>query len=142
VSGLSQLLERLRRVRLPPGAAAGAVAVPSAGDELSGEVGLLFADLDAIKQRGELAGSAASSEAAEIEAAAMLERRRLLDEARADAERLAAELIAEGRAHCEERAQLMLADAQREAERVRAHGRERTPALVEEVIRRMLESAR
>ena len=141
MASLSQLLERLRRVPLPPGAAAGAVAVPSAGVELSGEVEFLFGDLDAIEQRSAKTVSAARSEAAEIEAAAGVERRRSLSDAHAQAERLAAQLLAERRASCEERVRAMVAEAQREAERVLARGRERTPELVDEVIRRMLGSA-
>jgi vacuolar-type H+-ATPase subunit H len=140
VSGLSELLERLRRVRLPPGAAAGAVAVPSAGVELSGEVAFLFVLLDQIQQHGDAIVSSARSDASELEAAAGEERRRILDAARVEAEQVAAELLAERRSSCERRAQAMLADAQREAERVLARGRERTPKLVEELIRRMLET--
>ncbi len=41
MSALSDLLERLRRIRLPPGAAAAAVAVPSPGEVLEGEVRFL-----------------------------------------------------------------------------------------------------
>jgi hypothetical protein len=52
MSALSQLLDRLRRVRPPPGAAAGVVAVPSAGDQLSREVSFMFAELDQIERRG------------------------------------------------------------------------------------------
>jgi vacuolar-type H+-ATPase subunit H len=140
--GLSQLLERLRRVRLPPGAAAAAVAVPSAGDELTGEVSFLFPELDAIEQGSQDVVSAARSEAVQIEAAVAVERQRLLDEARTEAERLALELMAEARARCEQRAQVMLADAVREADGVLMRGRARTPVLVEEVVQRMLESAR
>ena len=33
----------------PPGAAAGILAVPSAGDELAGEVSFLFSDLDELE---------------------------------------------------------------------------------------------
>ena len=90
MSALDQLLERLRRARLPPGAAASVVAVPSAGDRLSGEVAFLFGDLDEIEQRGELLISSARSDAAEVEAAAGRGRRCLLEDARGEAERLAA----------------------------------------------------
>jgi vacuolar-type H+-ATPase subunit H len=140
VSALDQLLERLRRARLPPGAAASVVAVPSAGDRLSGEVAFLFGDLDEIEQRGELLISSARSDAAEVEAAAGRGRRRLLEDARGEAERLAAEHLAERRARYEQRARAMLADAEREAERALACGRERTPALVAELLARILES--
>jgi vacuolar-type H+-ATPase subunit H len=141
VSALSQLLERLRRVQLPPGAAAGAVAVPSGGEELSGEVGFLFEQLDQIEQRGNAIVASARAEASQLESAAADERRRLLDAGRAEAEQVAARLLAERRATCERQAMTMDADAQREAERVLARGRRRTPDLIEEVIQRLLEAA-
>jgi vacuolar-type H+-ATPase subunit H len=139
VSALTQLLERLRRVRLAPGGEAGVVAVPSAGDELSGEVAFLFEHLDEIEERSELLLSSAHSEAAGIEAAARVQCDRLLNEASGEANRIAAELLAERRADGEGRARVVLADAEREVERVRARGRERTPAWVAEVVARMLE---
>lgn len=58
MSALSYLLERLRRVQLPPGAAAGVMAVPSLRDELSHEVDFLFGQLDEAERRGELLLSA------------------------------------------------------------------------------------
>ena len=141
MSALSQLLERLRRVQLPPGAAAGAVAVPSAGEELSGEIGFLFEQLDQIEQEGNAIVTSARAEASQLESAAADEHRRLLDAGRAEAEQVAARLLAERRTSCEQRSTTMLAAAQREAERVLARGRERTPDLVEEVIQRLLEAA-
>ena len=116
--------------------------MPSAGGELSREVAFLFEQLDEIEQRSELILSSARSEAAEIEAAARDQRHRLLEDASADAERIVAELLAERRARCEQQARTTLADAEREAERVLALGRERTPALVAQVVARVLESAR
>ena len=47
---LDRLLERLRQKQPAPGAAAGMLAVPSAGDELAGEVSFLFVDLDEIER--------------------------------------------------------------------------------------------
>lgn len=139
---LSSLLERLRRIQPPPGAAAGALAVPSAGDQLSGEVAHLFGELDEIARRSELILASAWSAAAEIEAAARERRRRLREDAGANAERTVAELLAERRADCEQRAQAMLDDAEREAERVYTLGSERTPALTRSVIERVLEGER
>lgn len=141
MSALSQLLERLRRVQPPPGAAAGAVAVPSAGEELSGEVAFLLEQLDQIEQEGNAIVASAQAEASQLESAAADERLRLLDAGRAEAEQVAARLLAERRTRCEQQATMMAADAQREAERVLARGRERTPDLVGEVIRRLLEAA-
>jgi vacuolar-type H+-ATPase subunit H len=141
VSALSQLLERLRRAQLPPGAAAGAVAVPSAGEELSGEVGFLFEQLDQIEQEGDAIIASARADASQLESAAADERRRLLDAGRAEAEQVAARLLAERRTSCEQRAMMIAADAQYRAELVLARGRERTPDLVGEVIQRLLEAA-
>lgn len=140
--GLSQLLERLRRVPLPPGAAAGAVAVPAAGDVLAGEVSFVFPELDAIERRTQATVAAAHAEAVRLRAAATLERHRLLDEARTEADRLAAVQIAEWRAGCRERSLTMLDGARREADRVLTRGRERTPALVEKIVARILEDGR
>jgi vacuolar-type H+-ATPase subunit H len=138
VSALSQLLERLRRVQPPPGAAAGAVAVPSPGEELSGEVGFLFEQLDQIEQRAKAIIASARADASQLESAAADERRRVLGVGEAEAEQVAARLLAERRAACARQAMTMHADAQREVERVLARGRERTPDLIEEVIRRLL----
>ena len=115
------------------------MAVPSAGDELTQEVSFLFAPLDEVEQRGQLVISSARSEATEIEAAAAIERRRLLDEARAEGERSAAELLSARRAAGEQRALALLVDAEREADRVHERGRERTPALVARIVERALE---
>jgi vacuolar-type H+-ATPase subunit H len=139
VSALSQLLDRLRNVQPPPGAAATVVAVPTAGDELTREVKFLFAELDQIEERRELAITTARTEAGEIEAAAGIQRRRLLEEAREEGERRASELLESRRAASEQRARAMLADAEREAQLVLARGRQRTPPLVREIVERVLE---
>jgi vacuolar-type H+-ATPase subunit H len=141
MSALSQLLERLRRLHSPPGAAAAAVAVPSAGEELSGEVAFLLQQLDQIEQEGNAIVASARAEASQLGSAAAEERLRLLDASRAEAEQVATRLLSERRTRCEQQAMMMAAEAQREAERVLARGRERTPELVGEVIRRLLEAA-
>jgi vacuolar-type H+-ATPase subunit H len=97
--------------------------------------------LDELERRGQLLVASARSEAAETETAAREQRHRLLEDARADAERLVAELLTQRRAHGEERARMMLADAEREAEKVLERGRERTPALVEEIVELILDGA-
>ena len=135
---LSHFLERLRHVRPPPGPAAGVLTAPSAGDELSREVVFLFGQLEGIARQGDLALSAARSFAAELEAGAREQRRRVLDEARADGEHRAASLLADRRASCEQLARALLADAEREAELTLARGRARTPQLVEKIVGRLL----
>jgi vacuolar-type H+-ATPase subunit H len=116
------------------------LAVPSAGDELAGEVEFLFGELDQIDGRREMLLAAARSDAAEAERAARGERTRLLAEAHEEAERRATELLVERRALTEERTRAMLDDAELEAGRVRTRGRERTPPLVEEIVARLLEA--
>ena len=115
------------------------LAVPSAGDELAGEVAFLFGELDQIDGWRESLLAAARSDAAEAEQAARRERTRRLAEAHEEVERRAAKLLVERRALAEERSRAMLADAEREADRVRARGRERIPALLEEIVARLLE---
>jgi vacuolar-type H+-ATPase subunit H len=140
VPGLT-LLERLRRVRPPPGTAAGALAVPAPGDELAGEVAFLFSDLDGIASRRETLLALARSQAAETEQDAMQERSRLLARAHEDGERRAAMLIVEHRTRAQEKMTAILAQADREAARIRSRGRERTPALVHDIVTRLLEDA-
>ena len=135
------LLERLRRVRPPPGAAAGALAVPAPGDELAGEVAFLFSDLDGIASRREALLALARSQAAETEQDAVQERSRLLARAHEEGERRAAMLIVEHRARAQEKTAAILAQADRDAARIRARGRERTPALVHDIVARLLEDA-
>ena len=115
------------------------LAVPSAGDELAGEVAFLFDELDEIEARLQRLLAVAGSDATEAEQAARRERTRLLTEAHQEGERRAAELRFERHALAEERTRVMLDDGEREARRVRARGRERIPALVEEIVARLLE---
>lgn len=136
---LNQLLERLRRTRLPPGAAAAAVAVPSPGEQLSGEVAFLFASLDAVESQGERILAAARAAAEQIEAQARERGTVLVEDARGAAATVAAELQAQRAAACERRAQAMLADARLEAERVLVQGRGRIPAFAQTVAGRLLE---
>ncbi len=139
--GLTVLLERLRQNRLAPGAAAGMLAVPSAGDELTGEVSFLFVDLDEIERERAALLAAARSAAIAAERAAARERERLLAQAREEGERLAAAATAERRATVQRRSQAMLAGADRDAARIRARARRRTPALVADIVERLLEDA-
>lgn len=127
--------------RAVAGRGAGALAVPSAGEELAGEVAFLFADLDGIESQRETLLASARSEAAEAEQAAAQERRRVLAQAHEEAERRAAMLLVERRARAEDRTRAMLAEADRDAARIRARGRERTPALVHDIVARLLEDA-
>jgi len=136
---LSHWLERMRRVRLPPGAAAGILAVPTAGDELSREVAFTFAQLDEIEAQREHVLNEARAGAARIEASGRTERRRIVEDARAEAERVEARILAARRATCQQQVERILGEGGREAARVLRRGRERTPAVVDEILARMLE---
>jgi vacuolar-type H+-ATPase subunit H len=138
---LTPLLERLRRVRPPPGAAAGMLAVPSAGDELAGEVAFLFDDLDEIERHRASLLAAARSDAARAEQAAVEERARLLVEAHREGERRAQALLVERRARAQESRDALLTQAGLEADRILARGRQRTPALIQEIVDRLLRDA-
>jgi vacuolar-type H+-ATPase subunit H len=132
------LLERLRRMQPAPGAAARVMAVPSAGDELSREVAGLFPALDEVERRANALVAAARSDAGQTEAAAVLERRRILAEAEAESQQVAAGILAARRAAFERQAAATLADAAGEAERVLARGRRQTPKLAREIVERVL----
>ncbi len=137
MSSLTVLLERLRRLRPPPGAPAGVLAVPSAGDDVAGEVAFLFEELDAVQTQALQTHASGQAQAAAIEADARAWRSRILAEALEQAERDSARHLAERRASYEHRAAMIVAEAEREAARVLARGRESTPALVAEVVRRI-----
>jgi hypothetical protein len=138
---LTTLLERLRRMQPPPGAAAGILAVPSAGDELAGEVSFLFSDLDELEHQRQTLLIAARSDAGRAEQTAVRERNRLLTEAHEEGERQAAMILNERRARERQRALAMLAEADRNAAQVGARARERMPALGAEIVQQLLEGA-
>jgi vacuolar-type H+-ATPase subunit H len=138
---VTTLLDRLRRMQPPPGPAAGMLAVPSPGDELSGEVSFLFADLDNLGRERETLLAAARSDAAVAEQAAVRERSRLLTHAHEEGERRAARLLEEHRTRSRSRAHAMLASADRDAARVRARAQERMPSVLAEIVERLLKES-
>ena len=138
---LTTLLDRLRRIQPPPGAAAGILAVPSAGDELAGEVSFLFSDLDELEQQRQSLLGAARSDATKVEQTAVAERNRLLTQAHEEGERRAAMILDDRRTQARRRTCAMLAEAERNASQIHARARERIPALVGEVVERLLEDS-
>jgi len=138
---LTTLLDRLRRVQPPPGPAAGVLAVPSAGDELTAEVSFLFTDLDEMERQRQVLLGAARSYAAEAEQHAVVERNRLLNQAHEEGEQLAAAILDQRRTQARKRSRAMLDEADRDASRVRVGARERMPALVTEIVERLLEDS-
>ena len=123
----------------PPGPAAGVLAVPSAGDELAGEVSFLFSDLDEIEHQRQTLLVAARSDAEQAKQEAVRERTRLLAHAHDEGERRAAMILDERRARARQRTRAMLAEADRNAAQVHERARERMPALVAEIVERLLE---
>ncbi len=125
----------------PPGPAAGVLAVPSAGDELAGEVSFLFSDLDEMEHQRQTLLGAARSDATRAEQTAVRDRNRLLTQAQEEGERRAAMILGERRARARQRTRAMLAEADRDAAQVRARARERTPTLAAEIVQRLLQDA-
>lgn len=123
----------------PPGPAAGVLAVPSAGDELAGEVSFLFSDLDEIEHQRQTLLVAARSDAEQAKQEAVRERTRLLAHAHDEGERRAAMILDERRSRARQRTRAMLAEADRDAAQVHERARERMPALVAEIVERLLE---
>ena len=123
----------------PPGPAAGVLAVPSAGDELAGEVSFLFSDLDEIEHQRQTLLVAARSDAEQAKQEAVRERTRLLAHAHDEGERRAAMILDERRSRARQRTRAMLAEADRNAAQVHERARERMPALVAEIVERLLE---
>lgn len=137
MSAATELLERLRRLRPPPGGPAAIIAAPARGEELVGEVEFMFQELDAVQAQLGVEDESARAAAAALEADAREECARILATARQQAQREWTSVLAERRARCELDAQAILADGEHQAAQVRARGRERIPGLVEEVVRRI-----
>lgn len=140
MSALSALLERLRRMRPPPGVPAAALGVPSAGEDVAGEVAFLLSALDDTDQRARETLAAARAEVQRIEADALAQRERIRAEALTRAEQSAERMLAERRRACAAEAAAILAEAEREAARVLEGGRSATPELVQSVMSRVMEA--
>ena len=104
------------------------------------EVEFLFTSLDAIEERRSQLIAEARSQAAEQERVATIGAAALLTQARVDAERLAAEDLRHRRIETRRRAQALRDEAEREAAQVLTRARQRTPALVQTVVERLLEA--
>jgi len=113
------------------------LAVPSAGEDIVREVAFLFEALDGVRARAQAEHESAQAAAAVVEADVQAQRAQILAAAREQGERVAARLLCEHREAYEREAATLLADARREAARVLARGRESTPTLVAEVMRRI-----
>ena len=140
MSALSALLDRLRRMRPPPGVPAAALGVPSAGEDVAGEVAFLFSALDDTDRRAREMLFAARAEAEQVDADALAQRERIRADALARAEQAAERLLAERREATGAEAAAIVAEAEREAARVLDRGRRATPELVQRVMRQIVEA--
>ena len=128
------LLQRFRRVLAPPGRPAEAVGVPSAGDELEGELGPVLVQLDPIGAQASEIEAEAHEQARLRREAAVREAAAILAEAqvRADGER--ARAAAQERRAGAARMAAVRAESQREAERIASLREPRVGQLVDEVM--------
>lgn len=140
MSALSGLLDRLRRMRPPPGMPAAALGVPAAGEDIAGEVAFLFPALEDTDRQALESIEAARGEAEQIQADALAQRERIHADALTRAEQSAQRLLGARRDACHAETAAILAEAEREAERVLEEGRRAIPGLVQTVISRIVEA--
>jgi len=131
---LADLLDRLRLRRQPPGRAAAAVGVPAVEPDVAAELAPLFGRLDEIDAEAAAIVQAARSRAAAIERDGEREAERILDRATREATLEADRVRRERREAAELQARKILADARSEAERLRERAAQRTPSVVEDVL--------
>ena len=131
---LADLLDRLRLRRQPPGRAAAAVGVPAVEPDVAAELAPLFGRLDEIDAEAAAIVQAARSRAAAIERDGEREAERILDRATREATLEADRVRRERREAAELQARKILADARSEAERLRERAAQRTPGVVEDVL--------
>jgi hypothetical protein len=128
------LLDRFRRMLIPPGRPSESLGVPASGDDAEAELAPLLAsleDVDAEAARIEAAGRADAQrirDEGEREATAILER------ARASAAQVRARAAERERAAAAERAAQMRAAARREVERLRSAREVVVGQLVAEIV--------
>jgi len=125
VSRLSVLLERFRRT-------AGVPTVPA--EDFEAELAPVFAALEELEADATRVRDRGRAEAAERLTAARVERERIAAAWRPLAEAERARVAAARRSAAVEEAHGIVARAEVEADRVRARGRERIPALVDSVL--------
>jgi hypothetical protein len=139
---LPSLLDRFRRLLVPPGRPAETLGVPASGADLEGELGGLLGDLDAIGQRASELRAQARERAERRRAEAAREAAALLERARGWAEGERARAAAEQRSQAEGNAAAARTAARREADRVRAAGDKRVAELLAEVLECVRRSGR
>jgi len=127
-------LDRFRRLIAPPGRPGEALGVPASGEDLQGELGPLFEQLDAVASQAQEIQREAAAEVAQRHARAQEQASAILERARghAEEERTRAEL--EQRAEVKKQAVELQEGSRREAQRIRAASADRVPELLSEVL--------
>jgi hypothetical protein len=128
------LLQRFRRVLAPPGRPAEAVGVPSAGDELEGELGPVLERLDPVGEQASEIEAEAHEQALLRHEAAVREAAAILAEAQEHADGERARAAAHESTAAAGRMAAVRAESQREAERIAALREQRVAQLVDEVM--------
>lgn len=131
---LTDLLHRLRRLRLPPGAPATVLGIPAGGEDLEAEVSVLFGELDAIDAEIDRIEGESREVAARLELDAAAEGQRVLAEAERDGERGWREARVAVLDRGEADARAIARRGERRARVILATGRARRPALVSRAV--------
>lgn len=139
---LSDILQRFRRIWVPPGGPAGAAGIPvDQRLELTTELEELFSALDQLEAESAQILEVSGREAETIRAAGQEEADRILAEGRARAGRERLRVARRRRADARDSMRRRLAEAREEADRTRRSAAEREPGLVSDVVACILSAA-
>jgi len=137
VASVGEILQRFRFHGVPGAPAPAGVPVDRAS-EIEAELAPVFSFLEAAQHRAEEMLEDATAEAARRLAESAAHARRILAQARLDADAAREDSAAEHLARAEQQRSALVAQARSEAERIARVAPERTPGLVEELVRRVL----
>jgi hypothetical protein len=136
------LLDRFRRMLIPPGRPSDALGVPASGEDAEAELAPLFERLDGVDDEAAAIEAAGREDARRIRDDAERQAQDVLVRARAQAEDERARAAASRRAEAAERAERARADARREVERLRTKREQAVSELVAEVVECVRRSSR
>jgi len=137
VAAVGDILRRFRFHGVPGAPAPAGVPFDHAA-QIEAELVPVFSALEAAQRRADALAEEAQTDARRRRAVAAENAHRILVEARAQADAARAESAALRLAHAESQKRALAESARAEADRVTTSAAERTPDLVEEVVRRVL----
>jgi hypothetical protein len=132
--GAMTILDRFRRMLVPPGRPGEALGVPDSGEDLGAELAPVLSQLDKVDVEAATVLEQAEADARARQAQAERECAAILDEARTRAAAARAEAAAGCRARARVREDAIDADARREVERIQAEREGAVAELVAEVV--------